>query len=187
MKYKIKNHIIDAKSPVEALKIHKLLTSKVKDAKNYKIYQKTPWGEVFIAEWEHNSKEEAVKEFLEFNPKYANRGVIIAKDSVKDNDLDYLTEEEERAVDDYRKAIENTSNPKLLKLYQHILEEELEHIDELTSAEITEDACKTKDDRLNISSLLSKAKEFAENDEYQKVANICSNIISSLKQMKEAK
>lgn len=28
MKYKIKNHIIDAKSPVEALKIHKLLDSK---------------------------------------------------------------------------------------------------------------------------------------------------------------
>ena len=32
MKYKIKNHIIDAKSPVEALKIHKLLDSKFKDS-----------------------------------------------------------------------------------------------------------------------------------------------------------
>lgn len=61
------------------------IVDSIKDAKNYKIYQKTPWGEVFIAEWEHNSKEEAVKEFLEFNPKYANRGVIIAKDSVKDD------------------------------------------------------------------------------------------------------
>lgn len=63
----------------------------------------------------------------------------------KDSDIEYLTQEEEKAVDDYRKAIQNTSNPKLLKLYQHILNEELEHIDELTSAEVVEDACKTRD------------------------------------------
>ena len=54
----------------------------------------------------------------------------------KDSDIEYLTQEEEKAVDDYRKAIQNTSNPKLLKLYQHILNEELEHIEELQNAKI---------------------------------------------------
>lgn len=95
------------------------------------------------------------------------------EDSVKDNDLDYLTEEEERAVDDYRQAIENTTNPKLLKLYQHILEEELEHIEELTSAEVVEDS-HTSEELLAVSKELERngntitqsesiAKEYAKN------------------------
>lgn len=111
------------------------------------------------------------------------------EDSVKDNDLDYLTEEEERAVDDYRQAIENTTNPKLLKLYQHILEEELEHIEELTSAEVVEDACKTKDD--DVKSKASKyadlIKQAIESENWQIVANDAYNLIDMLKRAKLAR
>lgn len=263
MKYKIKNHIIDAKSPVEALKIHKLLDSKLKDSYIYtevgqeyseiiRSLKSKGFNVIIMGNapgYGKYIKIEGSKDKLKAlqNSGYFEEEIIhdSAKDSMKDSqeELDYLTEEEERAVDDYRQAIANTNNPKLLKLYQHILGEELEHIEELNSAEVVEDSCKTKDyqppyaiwvkkngkwkiwggthstsvdksafikegyedvkvvkngeeakdscktkdDRLNISSLLSKAKEFAENDEYQKVANICSNIINSLKQMKEAK
>ena len=54
----------------------------------------------------------------------------IKKDS-ENSVIEYLTEEEERAVEDYKKAIQSTSNPTLLKMFQHILQEELEHIEEL--------------------------------------------------------
>ena len=67
-------------------------------------------------------------------------------DSINSDDLDYLIEEEYRAVEDYRKAIENTTNSKLLRLYQHILEEELEHIRELQEAKKVDNL--TKDDDL---------------------------------------
>lgn len=158
MKYKIKNHIIDAKSPVEALKIHKLLDS-VKDSLTREERELVDYC---IDNLEHgNDADKLVRVMSIYRSEYANlarrkpneikeyfREVI--GDSCKDSqeEIDYLTEEEERAVDDYRQAIENTTNPKLLKLYQHILEEELEHIEELTSAEVVEDACKTKDMRL---------------------------------------
>lgn len=56
-------------------------------------------------------------------------------DSMKDADYSYLTEEEEKAVDDYKRAISTTTNPEVLKIFQHILEEELDHIEELKKAE----------------------------------------------------
>ena len=67
-------------------------------------------------------------------------------DSINGDDLDYLIEEEYRAVKDYKKAIENTTNSKLLRLYQHILKEELEHIRELQEAKKVDSL--TKDDDL---------------------------------------
>ena len=67
-------------------------------------------------------------------------------DSINGDDLDYLIEEEYRAVKDYKKAIESTANSKLLRLYQHILEEELEHIRELQEAKKVDSL--TKDDDL---------------------------------------
>lgn len=62
-------------------------------------------------------------------------------------DVDYLTKEEEKAINDYRQAIVGTNNPKLLELYKHILEEEIEHKNELQKAK-TEDAI--KDDRSEV-------------------------------------
>lgn len=183
MKYKIKNHIIDAKSPVEALKIHKLLDS-VKDSLTKEERELVDYC---IDNLEHgNDADKLVRVMSIYRSEYANlarrkpneikeyfREVI--GDSCKDSqeELDYLTEEEERAVDDYRQAIENTTNPKLLKLYQHILEEELEHIEELTSAEVVEDS-HTNEELLAVSKELMKnkivitqsesiAKEYAKN------------------------
>lgn len=80
-KYKIGNRIITADSPVEAIKVSKMLDS-------------------------------------------ANK------------EIEYLTKEEEQAVEDYRNAIAGTTNPKLLELYKHILDEELEHIRELQEADV---------------------------------------------------
>lgn len=91
-KYKIGNRIITAGSPVEAVKVSKILDSATKE-------------------------------------------------------IEYLTKEEERAVDDYRKAIAGTTNPKLLELYKHILDEELEHIRELENADVED--CDMKDERLS--------------------------------------
>lgn len=46
--------------------------------------------------------------------------------------LDYLISEEEKAIDDYRTAITETKgSKKALDLYSHILQEEIEHLNEL--------------------------------------------------------
>lgn len=66
--------------------------------------------------------------------EYLNRYNFKLQDSCKDSEIDYLTQEEERAVEDYRKAIQSTTNPKLLEIYSHILQEETEHIRELQEA-----------------------------------------------------
>lgn len=56
------------------------------DSKKFTIYQVTPFGRYKIVEWEADSKDEAVKEFLELNPKYKSKGGIIA-DSVEADDI----------------------------------------------------------------------------------------------------
>lgn len=71
--------------------------------------------------------------------KMLDSSVVKLNNRLHDNDnseIEYLTEEEERAVEDYRKAIAGTTNPKLLELYKHILDEELEHIQELQEADV---------------------------------------------------
>ena len=56
------------------------------DSKKFTIYQVTPFGRYKIVEWEADSKDEAVKEFLELNPSYKSKGGIIA-DSVEADDI----------------------------------------------------------------------------------------------------
>ena len=80
-----------------------------------KITYKTPEGKVISENWGVNY-------------------LVELYDSVKDEDIDELSVEERKAIEDYRKAIANTSNPKLLELYAHILKEEVEHLNELQSA-----------------------------------------------------
>ena len=80
--------------------------------------------------------------------------------------IEYLTEEEEKAVEDYKKAIQSTSNPTLLKMFQHILQEELEHIEEL-------DGVKNEKGIQDDASLTSEIKEyFSENLPNIKITNI---------------
>lgn len=72
--------------------------------------------------------------------------------SIYDADYSYLTEEEQKAVDDYKQAISTTTNPEVLKIFQHILEEELEHINELKQAESMDDSVNDANDyTVNIS------------------------------------
>lgn len=62
-------------------------------------------------------------------------------DSVKDVeleadvDLDFLIKDELEAIDGYRKMIAKTSNPQLLSVLSHILDEETEHVEELRAAQ----------------------------------------------------
>lgn len=65
-----------------------------------------------------------------------NKRVIV--DSVKDSDIEYLSKEEEQAIEDYKKAISNTKDPGLLRLFAHILKEEIEHLEELQNEEVTD-------------------------------------------------
>ena len=63
------------------------------------------------------------------------------KDSFKDAepdsdvDLDFLISDELEAIDGYRKMIAKTSNPQLLSVLSHILDEETEHVEELRAAQ----------------------------------------------------
>lgn len=57
----------------------------------------------------------------------------------EDSDVEFLSEEERQAIEDYKKAISNTNDPKLLRLFSHILKEEIEHLEELQNEEV-EDA-----------------------------------------------
>lgn len=72
-----------------------------------------------------------------------NNMLMKVVDSVKDavntevaaEDLDFLIKDEIEAIDGYRKMIAKTSNPKLLSVLSHILDEETEHIEELRAAQ----------------------------------------------------
>ena len=67
--------------------------------------------------------------------------VVKVVDSVKDAepetdvDLDFLIKDEIEAIDGYRKMIAKTSNPQLLSVLSHILDEETEHVEELRAAQ----------------------------------------------------
>lgn len=57
--------------------------STVEDAeKTYKIYVKNAFGAYKVADWPAESKEKAVQEFLELNPRYKKIGVVEARDSI---------------------------------------------------------------------------------------------------------
>lgn len=88
----------------------------------------------------YNSKNEALKDLKEYVDDY-DAEVIEFKDSIKDDDIEELSEEEKKAIEDYKAAIANTTDPKLLKIFGHILKEEVEHLEELQNEEL-EDSIK---------------------------------------------
>lgn len=58
----------------------------VEDAeKTYKIYVKNAFGAYKVADWPAESKEKAVQEFLELNPRYKKIGIVEARDSVSNS------------------------------------------------------------------------------------------------------
>ena len=96
----------------------------------------------FNKKWNESGLREYAKEVLEsadFIKKLEAQGYKLDtdkayRDSLHDDELDDLSDEERQAIEDYRLAIKNTTNPKLLELYAHILQEETEHLKELESA-----------------------------------------------------
>lgn len=44
----------------------------------FEIKVKNIFGEYKVADWDADNRENAVKEFLELNPAYANKGCIVA-------------------------------------------------------------------------------------------------------------
>lgn len=72
---------------------------------------------------------------------YMPDDVITLTDSINDAepdtdvDLDFLIKDEFEAIDGYRKMIAKTSNPQLLSVLSHILDEETEHVEELRAAQ----------------------------------------------------
>lgn len=106
-----------------------------------------------------------------------------------------LVQEELSAIDSYNVAIKNLEGKipeESLAAIKAIRDDEQTHVQNLyavingnVTAKNLEDS--VNDDRLDIVKLLQRATEFANNDNYQAVANICANIISTLKFMREAK
>lgn|SRR5574344_301591 len=72
--------------------------------------------------------------------QWTNDSVKDASDAsiIYDSDIEELTAEERKAIKDYKEAIANTKDPKLLKLFAHILKEEVEHLEELQNKNIEE-------------------------------------------------
>ena len=77
----IKDVIKDAKTEYVA---------KDETEKNFKIYVKNVFGAYKVADWPAVSKEAAVKEFLEANPAYRNKGIIEARDSATQDSKEQL-------------------------------------------------------------------------------------------------
>jgi hypothetical protein len=71
-------------------KANKPVGAKDVTEKNFKIYVKNAFGAYKVADWPAVSKEAAVKEFLEMNPAYRNKGIIEARDSVSDSKKEQL-------------------------------------------------------------------------------------------------
>lgn len=71
-------------------KANKPVGAKDETEKNFKIYVKNAFGAYKVADWPAVSKEAAVKEFLEANPSYRNKGIIEARDSVSDSKKEQL-------------------------------------------------------------------------------------------------
>ena len=49
------------------------------EMKAFKIKVQNTFGKYTVCEWEAESAEAAVAEFLEYNPAYANKGMIVAE------------------------------------------------------------------------------------------------------------
>ena len=71
-------------------KANKPIGAKDETEKNFKIYVKNAFGAYKVADWPAVSKEAAVKEFLEANPSYRNKGIIEARDSATQDSKEQL-------------------------------------------------------------------------------------------------
>lgn len=99
-------------------KANKPVGAKDETEKNFKIYVKNAFGAYKVADWPAVSKEAAVKEFLEANPSYRNKGIIEARDSVSDSKKEQLftIEYEQDGVTHVRKVRANSIEDAISKV-----------------------------------------------------------------------
>lgn len=89
-------HLVDTLEDTKAFedenynKTNNSVNAKDETEKNFKIYVKNAFGAYKVADWPAVSKEAAVKEFLEANPAYRNKGIIEARDSVTQDSKEQL-------------------------------------------------------------------------------------------------
>ena len=111
----------------------------------YEYWLKNNDGEWFLAAFSKKKYDRSEIEVLRKKyklkngklPDYQEKIVDSVKDAEPeaDVDLDFLIKDEIEAIDGYRKMIAKTSNPQLLSVLSHILDEETEHVEELRAAQ----------------------------------------------------
>lgn len=99
-------------------KANKPVGAKDETEKNFKIYVKNAFGAYKVADWPAVSKEAAVKEFLEANPSYRNKGIIEARDSATQDSKEQLftIEYEQDGVMHVRKVRANSIEDAISKV-----------------------------------------------------------------------
>lgn len=99
-------------------KANKPIDAKDEAEKNFKIYVKNVFGAYKVADWPAVSKEAAVKEFLEANPSYRNKGIIEARDSATQDSKEQLftIEYEQDGVMHVRKVRANSIEDAISKV-----------------------------------------------------------------------
>lgn len=99
-------------------KANKPIGAKDEAEKNFKIYVKNAFGAYKVADWPAVSKEATVKEFLEANPSYRNKGIIEARDSTTQDSKEQLftIEYEQDGVMHVRKVRANSIEDAISKV-----------------------------------------------------------------------
>lgn len=99
-------------------KANKPVGAKDEAEKNFKIYVKNAFGAYKVVDWPAVSKEAAVKEFLEANPAYRNKGIIEARDSATQDSKEQLftIEYEQDGVMHVRKVRANSIEDAISKM-----------------------------------------------------------------------
>ena len=183
MKYKIKNHIIDAKSPVEALKIHKLFSQCKDSVRDAYLLQLKNDRDVYWQEDDHFGRSKRyAKRFNTYEEAKTKANVVVSdwprfvniiKDSVRDNytkdeaydrsTIEALISDEKAAIDAYNVAIANLEGKISdlgIKVLQGIRDDEQKHVENLYSILSNNISEKNlKDSKIKDSSHLTKASQ----------------------------
>ena len=128
--YMIEGNIVDKNDPMMTYQAYQNI------ARKYHLTIKNYTGDVLDL---YGSKENLQRYERDMHMSYS--AIEKAHDSVKDAepdsdvDLDFLIKDELEAIDGYRKMIAKTTNPQLLSVLSHILDEETEHVEELRAAQ----------------------------------------------------
>ena len=128
--YMIEGNIVDKNDPMMTYQAYQNI------ARKYHLTIKNYTGGMLDL---YGSKENLQRYERDMHMSYS--AIEKAHDSVKDAepdsdvDLDFLIKDELEAIDGYRKMIAKTTNPQLLSVLSHILDEETEHVEELRAAQ----------------------------------------------------